>query len=158
MADCMVGFSLGAGTHGLPGHSNKMLASGIMQYFHKHESIPLILPQEISTCLKHQPGIIMAKTIAPDQNSGKYLSTYGVALQASEVMKQNGWRTYVGIAHKDHLPRCIAVMKKLGFVVTETVFTELYDINSVQWWTRRALFFKPCNALATIFYKQRGWI
>ncbi|MBI1755023.1 hypothetical protein HYR65_01940 [Candidatus Azambacteria bacterium] len=81
-----------------------------------------------------------------------------MALQACEVMQQNGWRTCIIAAHKDHLPRCAAVMKKFGIHVAETLGTGLYDVNSAQWWTTRPFLFKPFNALKTIYYKQRGWI
>jgi len=46
--------------------------------------------------------------------SGKYLDSYKVIRQARQIMKKNGWRSAVIVAHPDHYARCASIAKWFG--------------------------------------------
>lgn len=151
--DCLVGFSFGLrGNTGGP--VNEMLAQEIMKKTAK--GVPLILQWEIAEYVDPQKADV-AKVIRKHRVEGEYLDTYEVAIQAYEVMEQNGWKTYLLAAHSDHAFRCAKVMEMLGARLSGIIEVDCYDILSSQLWTKHSLLFRPYDRLAFFIYKKRGW-
>ena len=151
--DCLIGFSFGLRGN-MGGPVNEKLAKYIMSMMRGR---PLILQWEIAEYIDPQKAVI-AKVIKNHRVEGKYLDTYEVAVQAYEVMKQNGWKEYELAAHSAHAFRCAKVMEKLGAHLSCAITIDDYDILSSQIWTKHPLLFHPYNRLALFIYERRGWI
>ena len=155
--ECIVGFSLGMRKESA-GAVNEALGMEVNMFLSGWpRPVPLILQHEIASCV-NGPRIMKAKVIEKHRDDGAYLDTREVGVQAWLTMRENGWKTCVVLAHKDHAERCAAVMRKLGAVVTGTITTNVYDRLSTQWWTTYRFLFVPANAYAMYKYRKKGWI
>src|SRR5437868_9175076 len=108
-ADCLIGFSFGYELKNnklIPGTSNEQLA----EFTKKYPELPKILQFEIADALKTEQAV---HRIDANHEAGEYLDTYGVALQAKQIMVKNNYKTALLIAHSYHIPRIAVVCSKL---------------------------------------------
>lgn len=139
------------------GTSNLQLATIVKEICHRY-AIPVIAQWEISdTCILAD--VIKAGVVRGHRTKGKYLDTLEVLMQSIEICKRRGWKKAIIVAHPDHLWRCVAIAKKLGFkaVVADTSFVE-YDAKSIQPWTRSRMRFVPREIASRFLFLFKGWI
>jgi hypothetical protein len=152
-ADCLIAFSFGGvrqfGDQVRPGCSNTDLAYWARENF---GHLPKVLQGEIADAYGTAPRNQLWR-IDGHRQPGKYLDTYEVALQAQQIMRQQGWETAVILAHAHHLPRAAAVCRKLGLrtVLPPGLERVPFCPDSFQKWTRnRLLWFR--REVGAIFY------
>lgn len=159
-AQCAIGFSFGAvRTDGVlqPGPSNEALAAVLRERF---AHLPLIVQGEIADVLLAKLPTAQIHRIGDLCDKGPYLDSRLVAERAAVLMRQNGWKRVVVVAHPYHMPRADAVCRALGMdtIAPEGLERVPFCASSVQWWTRDAVRWRMREVPATVFYALRGWL
>lgn len=161
-ADCVVGFAFGRVLQGraiLPGNSNQELAA----FAHDHcPGLPGILQYEIAAAYKrldHAPGEAM-HVVAAHRQPGRYLDTRELGDQAWQIMQARGWRTAVVLAQGHHMPRAIAVCRRLGMNTVAMPGLEQIGFchGSAQLWTRNRTLWFAREVGAILHYRRLGWL
>lgn len=164
-ADVLIGLSFG-GRKAAPGSSNEHLATVIAGIQIKratcdHGELPMILQKEVDdACQRHNNcRIVEPRSFSiyrNERDKDGYLDSYEVLRQAWIIMKEEGWKRAVIVAHPDHWPRCAAIAKWFGMEVVSNSGLRArlsiigYDPKSIQFWTRKRWLFKIWTVL--------GWI
>ncbi len=134
-----------------PGISNEAMAKAIQQF----RANIILVQWEIGKALR-KLGIVPHREISVHQKSRHYLDTEEVARQMTEfIQKENliGEGIYV-MAHNDHLPRCLRILKKKFGIEAIPIIAEIpYDPKCRQFWTRSRWLFRLHELTWPIFSK-----
>jgi len=157
-AECLIGFSFGykkLGDKILPGLSNTDLAEFISN---NYSSLPKILQFEIADALTDCTGFM--HRIEKHRETGTYLNTLEVAIQAKEIMDKHQWGTALLIAHPYHMPRVDAVCQKLGIktIVPPGLESVKFDTESEQEWTRDQAGWTQKEPKSITWYADKDWL
>jgi len=139
-----------------PGISNETMARlawKIRQKLH----LSMILQWEIAEALPEKSRDLWI--IERHREEGKYLDTYEVLDQAKEIIKEQGWRTAVLIAHPWQIWRAMAVFKKMGIkIIIPNLDSIPFNPESTQWWTRNMFLWILREIPTRLLYLIKSWI
>lgn len=157
-ADCVLGFSFGFVKRGdkvLPGKSNQQIADFATGHF---SSLPMIMQSEIADALSKE--VRHVYRVEKHKVEGKYLHSREIAVQALNIMKQNGWKKAVILAHSYHLPRVDACCQKTRIDTIAPEGLEIIDFDefSEQKWTRSAKEWSARESKTINIFAARNWI
>jgi len=151
-------FIIGQGSNGTPGLSNKAL-SRVVARLAKKFNLPVIAQWEIADCIPELFKSGNSLIIHQHRDKGQYLDTYEVLYQAKIHCDEFGYKRSLIVAHPDHVPRCAALAKKLGFEVAVADTSEVpYDPESIQEWTRSRKAFLEREKQVIEHYRQKGYL
>ena len=137
------GFTSGPNGNREPGKINTLLADAVLQYYEGNPR-PVYLQWEIAECLREKIDERHLHVIYPTIGQAgeiEYLNTQDVLEEiASGLEGQNLPHTGPAliVAHRDHLPRCVQLARRMGFqaVAVQSQMPTAYDPLSAQYWTR----------------------
>jgi hypothetical protein len=155
-AQVIIALSFGQGINNTPGKSNEVLAQIVADFENKY-ALPIVAQWEIADCIPERIQDVMSFVVREHRQKGQYLDTFEVLAQAKEYCDKFGFRKAIIVAHPDHMPRCVAVAKKIGFDVAIADTKKVpYDPESTQEWARSAEAFLSREEKAVEYYRQKG--